>query len=356
MNLHARWIGMVFAAGITVLAVTAAASALPYRPEPGRSVVSGEATRQFESHYDEQFPVKTLGTNVWGAIQYLLFGEGRSGVIVGREGWLYTQEEFREYSDAEQQIAAHLSLIERAQAELQQRGTELVVAVVPSKARLYPEYVEDAVPAAVHRDLYARLHAELRQRDITAPDLLDALARCKARNAVFLRTDTHWTPEGADCGANAIAAELAPVTAAQTFETEVLAPRPHAGDLMQFLPLAPTFSALLPPPDLLVPRSTLGTADLLGEAPAPQVVLVGTSYSADRNWDFDGALRKAMATDVLNLAESGRGPFEPMLDFLALPLAEASPRRVIWEIPERYLPAGEPLNDPDRVQLALASP
>lgn len=350
-------VSLSFGAIILLTAGAAVLRALPYDVPAGTDLVEGGLTRGFESHYDKQFPAKTFGTNLWGAIQYLLFGEGRSGVVVGRDGWLYTQEEFRDYPDSEQQIEARLRLIQRAQEELQQRGTELVVALLPAKVRVYPEHLGQQAPAAVHRELYGRTHRELTRRGIVAPDLLLALQGCKENAAMFLRTDTHWTPEGADCSAAAIAAVLAPLGEAQQFDTQTQSAQTHAGDLMQFLPLAPYFAALLPAPDLLLPRTTSTEGgDLFGDAPTPQIVLVGTSYSADARWNFDGALREALAADVLNLAESGRGPFEPMLDFLALPVAEASPKRVIWEIPERYLPAGEPLKDQGRVHVAQAHP
>ena len=312
----------------------------------GTDVVQGGLTRSFEAHYDEVFPVKTFGTNLWGAIQYALFREGRSGVVVGANGWLYTSEEFSAYPNGDAQVDAHLDLIRQVRDRLRERGTELTVAVLPAKVRLYPEYATPHRPASMHERLYERIHAGLSARGVRAPDLLAALESCKGQGAVFLRTDTHWTPEGASCSAHALAAAIAPRgNGASRYSSEVGAPEEHQGDLMKFLPLAPYFSALMPSADLLVVRSTVAAssgsaeADLLGDAPAPTVVLVGTSYSADRRWNFDGALRESLGEDVLNLAQSGHGPFEPMLAYLDRPQEGPAPARLIWEIPERYLPA-----------------
>lgn len=349
-----HWLtSILFGAVILVTALIAGQRAVPYAVPAGTDVIEGGLTRSFESHYDKVFPVKTFGTNLWAAIQFALFGEGRSGVVVGEDGWLYTQEEFRDYADAEAHIAARLRLIERVRDEMQQRGTQLVVALLPAKTRLYPEYLGNQQPAALHRDLYPRVQSELARLQIATPDLLGALARCKTEVSVFLRTDTHWTPEGAACAAEAIASATG-VDGQQRFDTEADAPQTHRGDLLQFLPLTPYFSALLPQPDLLVPRVTAaaGANDLLSDAPAPETVLIGTSYSADAKWNFDGALRDALDADVLNLAEPGKGPFAPMLAFLQLPVAQASPKRLIWEIPERYLPAAEPRDDKARLQVA----
>lgn len=355
---------ILFGAIILVTAAVAAVRAVPYTVPAGTDVVEGGLTRGFETHYDEVFPVKTFGTNLWGAIQFLLFGEGRSGVVVGRNGWLYTSEEFSAYPQGEAQIAANLDLIAKVQDQLRQRGVELTVALIPAKARMYPEFIGAQHPAEMHRHLYARIQSGLQQRGVKAPDLLVALAHCKQADAIFLRTDTHWTPAGARCTAQALAQAGAAPTAGQgtRFSTEISAPQEHRGDLMQFLPLTPYFSALMPEPDLLtVPSTQAQEADLFGDAPMPGVILVGTSYSADKRWNFDGALRESLAEDVLNLAQAGHGPFEPMLAYLDEPQDGQAPRRLIWEIPERYLPVGrkpatdKPESDEGHAQLALGS-
>ncbi|MEW6167549.1 MAG: alginate O-acetyltransferase, partial [Pseudomonadota bacterium] len=299
--------------------------------------------RRFESHYDALFPAKTLGTNVWAAIQYTVFHEGRKGVIVGDDGWLYTLEEFRGWPDAEANLRTHLDIIADVDRLLTRQGTTLIVALVPAKARLYPEYRRGVETAPIHAELYARARRGLLDRGITTPDLLSALAECKAAGAVFLRTDTHWTPLGARCAAAELAATAERLgrmtTAPQPFVTEPGPAQAHRGDLMRFLPLAPYFESLLPPPDRIVPAQTFanGPTDLLGDAPAPQAMLVGTSYSADPLWNFAGALKEQLREDVLNLADSGQGPFEPMLAYLRDPRL-SPPRLLIWEIPERYLP------------------
>jgi alginate O-acetyltransferase complex protein AlgJ len=39
-------------------------------------------------------PIKRLGTNLWAALDFKLFNEGRPGVVLGRDQWLYSDEEF----------------------------------------------------------------------------------------------------------------------------------------------------------------------------------------------------------------------------------------------------------------------
>ena len=83
------------------------------------------------------------------------------------------------------------------------------------------------------------------------------------------------------------------------------------------------------------------------------MALVGTSYSADERWNFAGALRQALGSDLVNFAEDGRGPLLPMLKFLQSDdFKNAPPRLVIWEFPERYLPIAYDLSEFDAEWIA----
>ena len=350
--------------GLVILALGAGALLrveLPAPPAAARDWLQGGAARDFERHYDAAIPTRDFGTNLWAALEYRLFGEGRRDLVVGRDGWLFSAEEFDTHPQAGAEIARRLALIGWVRTQLQERGAALLVAPLPAKIRLYPEQLDPnrRSPAALRAGLYGQLLADLARRGIPAADLHAALAACRARgDEVFLRTDTHWTPQGADCAARALVATarrrgLAAPDAGDgnPYRTEVENPAAaHSGDLFRFLPLAPHFENWLPAPEAYEQRRTRraasGGGGLLDETPVPEIVLVGTSYSADARWNFTGALQQAFGEDVLSHAVDGRGPFLPMLDYLADAGARtAPPRLVIWEIPERYLPAPVDLRD-----------
>ncbi|HLD68826.1 MAG TPA: alginate O-acetyltransferase [Pseudomonas sp.] len=326
---------------------------------PDGKVLQGQWAKAFESHYDEAFPIKRLGTNLWAALDYRVFGEGRPGVVLGREDWLYSDEEFKPVANDQQQIQDNWALIEGVRNRLAERNIELVLAILPAKARLYPEYFGEVTPAALHDDLYQRFQAHAQQAGLLAPDLLAPLQRAKQGGDVFLRTDTHWTPRGAEVVAQQLSTSIrrsAPLEAEpQAFVTEPIASEAYQGDLTRFLPLDPLFTELLPPPDQLQPRKTRPVEDdaasdddaLFGAAQVP-VVLVGTSYSANPRWNFAGALRQALGSDLVNHAEDGHGPLLPMLKYLQSDeLKAAPPQLVIWEFPERYLPLTSDFSDFD---------
>ncbi|MDO7903066.1 alginate O-acetyltransferase [Pseudomonas sp. K1(2024)] len=322
------------------------------------TLLDGKLAKAAETHYDEQFPIKRVGTNLWAALDFTLFNEGRPGVVLGRDQWLFSDEEFKPDASAGQQMQDNLALIRGVRDTLQQRNIELVLAIVPAKARVYAEYLGKEQPASLHGELFNQFHAQARQANVFAPDLLAPLQQAKARGQVFLRTDTHWTPMGAEVVAQslgeAVKRQQLLKAEPQAYITEAGKSAPYKGDLTNFLPLDPLFSDLLPHPDTLQqrttrPAQTQGEGDdaLFADASIP-VALVGTSYSANPHWNFLGALQQALHSDVANYAEDGHGPIQPMLKFLQSDAFKNTPPQVVvWEFPERYLPMGTDLSSFD---------
>ncbi|MBM5460359.1 alginate O-acetyltransferase [Pseudomonas sp. P66] len=322
------------------------------------SVLDGKLAKAAETHYDAQFPLKRIGTNLWAALDFKLFNEGRPGVVLGRDNWLFSDEEFKPVANSDQFEQENLALIRGVRDTLQQHGVQLVLAIVPAKARLYSEYIGEQTPASLHNDLYNEFHAQARQAGVFAPDLLAALQSAKSRGQVFLRTDTHWTPMGAEVVAQHLAEAVSRQNLLngepQHYVTEQRQSAPYKGDLTNFLPLDPLFSNLLPPPDTLQARSTRpaegasASNDALFADNEIPVALVGTSYSANPNWNFLGALQQALRSDVVNYAEDGHGPLLPMLKYLqGGAFKDSAPQVLIWEFPERYLPMKNDLSDFD---------
>src|SRR5471032_1490513 len=127
------------------------------------TVLNGRWTKAVETHYDAEFPIKRLGTNLWAALDFKLFNEGRPGVVLGRDQWLYTDEEFDPVANGAQNEADNLALIQGVRDALKKQGTQLVLAIVPAKTRLYPEHFGAKTPAALHTDLYQQFHEQVAQ-------------------------------------------------------------------------------------------------------------------------------------------------------------------------------------------------
>ena len=341
-----------FATFVLVLATVALVRAWSFRPDGDEDVLRGKLAHSFESHYDKVFPARTFGVALWAAIDLTLFHEGRPGVVLGKDGWLFTDEEFNVGNGAARDLDRNLALVGWVHRELAKRGIALVVAVVPAKARVYAEHLDRREPPGIHRTLYADIESALAANGIANAKLLAPLEAGKAREPTYLRTDTHWTPYGASLAASAIAESAAKIDIGTnaSYHTIGGGEETHRGDLLSFLPLDPYFAFLLPPPDVIATRRTETDGDgaeagLLGDTANAPVALVGTSYSAESQWNFAGALKQALHADVMNYAKDGEGPFAPMLRYLESDdLGAAPPKLVVWEMPERYLLAHQSLD------------
>ncbi len=335
-NLNALVLLATVAAGL-VLTVTGGGWT---ENQTDKTVLNGARSKALETNLEKAFPLRQAAIDVWGSLEFGVFQNGRKGVLVGSDGWFYSSEEFERPKNFDAEIADKLEYIVQVKTALENVGIKLVIVLIPAKARVYPAHLGRYVRPKYWDDVYLKFLSGLHAKGVIAPNLLNAM---KAQNSMFLKTDTHWTPNGARVAAQAVAEVVKPLL---EFQPQVFTQKPgkvtpHEGDLLKFIPLA-SFSAK-PSPDQLETPIIEGTenagAGLFGDSKI-EVALVGTSYSANPKFNFDGALKLELQTDVLNLALEGKGPITPMREFLkALP---KNLKLVIWEIPERFLPVAYP--------------
>jgi alginate O-acetyltransferase complex protein AlgJ len=314
------------------------------RPGQG-GLLDGKWTDAYERKLEARLPFRRFAVTAWGTLRYVLFAQGNRGVLVGRDGWLFTAEEFQSARELEPALRVDLGKVREAGEQLSRRGARLVVAVVPAKARVYPEMLGRYSLPQEEASRYRKLLQRLKGLGIAAPDLLGPLLQAKQQGPVFLRTDTHWTPLGAEAAAGALAeaaeADLREAGSPRVRFLSTAGPRlEYRGDLLNFLPLGRLDKRLGPRPDSLQTRQTTAAeppqTGLFDRQDIP-VVLVGTSYSAGEPWNLEGALKAALGADVLNVSEEGQGALAPMRKLLSGPVLEQIQADVVvWEIPERY--------------------
>ncbi|HCH66428.1 MAG: hypothetical protein CL927_10270 [Deltaproteobacteria bacterium] len=308
-------------------------------------VLDGTWASEWEDRLDAGFGPRIWGIDFWGVVEWTVFRQGRPGVLVGTDDWLFTREEFEVLPGRDAEIASKRSRILAVQKQLMARNIQLVVALVPSKARIYSDRV--SLPPTMD-STYGAFRESLLAEGVTAPDLVAPLRAARAQGEVFLATDTHWTPLGASVVAAALRSSVADWEpqdgAAWTIEAgEAI---PHEGDLLSYVPLGPWQGVLGPGAETVSTRILTGTAPtgggLLGDVEIP-ITVVGTSYSANITWGFVDELKAAFQSDALNAAQEGRGPIVPMEAWTNdASFLETPPRLVIWEIPERYLGRPDP--------------
>src|SRR5687767_14890591 len=126
---------IVFTAGIGAWSLPAFKG---YRPDTS-GIVNGKWAVALEEYYNERLPIRDIGINFWTAVQYGLLNEGRQGVVVGRDGWLFTDEEFKAYVDADAQLSLRFKEIDSINTYLRAHNVTLVLALIPAKARIYQQ-------------------------------------------------------------------------------------------------------------------------------------------------------------------------------------------------------------------------
>ncbi len=321
---------------------------LSWPADSGRAWLDGRNARQIEGLYDEKFLMKDWATNAWAALDYQLFNEGRSGVVVGQQGWLFSKEEFVWSPREAANLQVALDEIAAVARQFSAANIQLLPVLLPAKSEIYSEQLVQVNPQLQARLYEQALHG-LADRGVAVADLRPLLWRAAKQQEVFLKTDTHWTPFGALRVAQWTAQQLGQEGDGQRFSTEPGEAKPYRGDLLNYIPVAPHFENWGPDADLLASPVTLdsgGGDDLLADVPAITRLLIGTSYSANEAWNFAGAIKQATGADWVNYAEQGKGPFQPMRTWLAdNPLANTEIRQVLWEIPVRYLVQPLPVTD-----------
>lgn len=357
---------LIVAAFLILLAVGALVGAprlVPPEACQAASVVNGAMTRCVEDHFEQEHPLRDLAISTWTAITYSLLAQGRPGMYVGRDGWLFTAEEIDPQPAEEAHILANLAHISRIADALERRNIHLLVMTLPAKARAHPQLGPAEARRFARRRRLEQLHDHLAARGIDFIDGRRIIDELGGPQAAFLRTDTHWHPDAACHYARVTAAEVARrgwLQHVQRAGGELVnaEPRAHAGDLTSYLPLGWPFDGLAPPTETVserqwIPATETVSSSALFDDVRFDAVIVGTSYSANRQWSFVACLQAELGVPLLNHASEGGGPIAPMLEFLASDtLANAPPGLVLWEFPERYLGfdfrADAPSTQPDQ--------
>lgn len=311
-----------------------------------QAVITGEPSTALDRRVEESYPWRPAALAGLSAFRYLVFRD-LPDLVVGRDGFLFTVEEVERRSDEAQLLAERIDEIVALSRRVEEQGGVPIVLLLPSKARVNAEYLPRKYRNHVLNPRFDRALAELADAGVEVIDPREAL-RALPPGEGFFRRDTHWTPRGAAAAAHEIAAVLASpafsdtLNGAPSTRYEALPGEPIEvpGDLMNFLPVGALRGALgLPAERAIEPRYARETAGvgLFGALEIP-VLLTGTSYSADERWAFALRIGADTSFDVLNLAESGEGPFAPMRRLLdERRITEYGARIVVWEIPERYL-------------------
>lgn len=302
--------------------------------------MDGKLLRKFEQRYDKDIFLRDPSVRLWANIQYQVFGEGRPGVVLGKDGWLYTNQEYLIPNDLDANLNSQLARIAKVQKLLQEHGKQLVLLPVPMKLDIYAEHASAPVdPRAL--GLYERFVSELGQRQIDTAAVQQAFRRQRGDSELFVRTDTHWSPAGARLAAQELARQYPQLRGEQPYASRQAGEKALKGDLLNYVQFTPELAPqLFKPVTVALYETTNDTQSvdedsLFGEQ-QQSIALVGSSYSKIDDWNFVGFLKEALQNDLVSMAVEARGPFQAMDDFTRSDLLNNPHiQTVIWEFPLR---------------------
>lgn len=307
-------------------------------------------------------PVPSNAARIERGLSWVVAGDLGPRVRRGAPGWLFLGDELTVHEQPELNAAQRKVDVLKVQKDLAAKGIQLLVVVVPDKSR-----IEASQLGLLHRpSQYAQRASqwvgELKRAGVEALDLTDTLNAFKQKNAAaFLKSDSHWTEQGAEAAARAVSAEVLRLkivaTPRQALVVDKRIDLNRPGDLIRLAGVDWLFDVLQPQQDLAQETSfkvgsqpkdkdNLGrtsssgasaqTDDLFGDADLPNVVVIGTSFSRTSN--FVSFIEKELNAKIANLARNG-GDFSGAMNTYLSSVAfkKTPPKLVIWEIPERVL-------------------
>lgn len=300
----------------------------------------GTTQIELEEKLNQAVPIRDISIAAWNSLRYGLFNEMLEGGVAGKDGWLFSAEEYRVVPNYDVELRRSLDEVVDHVETLQKIGIDVVVALIPDKARIAADKLKFSRPSNIEMRYDASI-SSLRLAGVNVVDLRPALASIPDY-AAFLKQDTHWTANGAKAAAKCISQKISE-RGTEEFITTQSDSKAYNSDLVRFI--APgKFANKLGLTPFNIPlfvtskvQDVSSENDLFDDQTNIPVALVGTSYSALAEWNFVGFLQEMLHMDVRNHSFKGRGPFEPMKHFLDNISSDAHPKLVIWEIPERYL-------------------
>jgi alginate O-acetyltransferase complex protein AlgJ len=297
---------------------------------------------QLKTQFNESLPWRKKFIEASSAARYATMRSSEDQVRVGQDDWLYITQELRTQPDQATNWKARADAVIALEHGFKQRGIQLVVAVVPAKARIHPEHLPSGVRFEQQQNVYKEFTNKLEQAGIIVSSLDKPLLAANS-SELFYRTDTHWNQAGAKLAAQELARTIHSLKLElprTEYRTKTVGPeQSRPGDLLNLMGLSDVTDTWRPAADhesALETKSIAAANQGLLGAPVSQVVLVGSSYSLRGN--FKGFLQEALSSSVTNAAREGSGFAGSMTDFLENPSWKNQPPKIIvWEFAERFL-------------------
>ncbi len=345
--------------------------------------VNTRILREIKAYEDGLKEDSTIVQTLVPVMQVLISGwlkGGNEDAYIGRDGWLFYRKDIdaltgrgfldpgvlalRSAGGSELKAPPQpdpLKAIVDFRDQLAKRGIALIVMPMPVKPTLYPEHFSaryEGRTGVVQNSSFAAFLERLERERIACLDVAPLLARAKADSPgrpIYLKTDTHWMPEGMELGAQALAGlaratvQLSPATARFSATVREVT---NLGDVAGMLKL-PAELKVFAPETVTIRQVQDGSAAMRSD-PKAEVLFLGDSFSnifslAPMGWgDAAGLvehLALALGLPVDAITRNDAGSFATR-EMLAKELQRGNDRLagkklVIWEFAARELAWGD---------------
>jgi len=219
-----------------------------------------------------------------------VLGTGNEQVVPGRGGWLFYRPAVDSLLQSEVRSDPRPALLD-LHRQLAERGIRMMVLPVPVKAAIHPEKLTTRpVRPPIRNASWEDFVRFLEREGIAVLDLAPALPQ-------FLATDTHWTPDGMELAAKALADWIrasVPLQGPETVWRREERQVEGMGDLARMLEL-PAGQRLFPPQ-----RVTVRAVPDWRPDPSAEVLILGDSYTnvysrSDLGWGTGAGLAEQLA-------------------------------------------------------------
>lgn len=206
---------------------------------------------RLETYYEDHLPLKNEIADVKSTVDYDLFRESSNPeVVIGKEGWLFFSspehgDQLADYMGekhfTEEEAATIASYLNVANEYFSYAGIQFIVAIVPGKERVYPQYLPDEYGDPMPgrgEEMYTYLAQNCPGIDVIW--LYDELKNYSDTHEelTYYKTDTHWNHLGAYLGARRILSDAGFALPEPTKEN-LVEYDPGGGDLVNMLGMNP---------------------------------------------------------------------------------------------------------------------
>ncbi|MFO7615900.1 MAG: hypothetical protein R6V75_01465 [Bacteroidales bacterium] len=158
---------------------------------------------QFHRYLEQNYGFRSFFIRLYNQLDYSLFKKiNASGVTYGKEGylfeeWFITAHYGRDYA-GDEVISTMTKRLTQLREKLNEQGTELIVALAPSKADYWPEYIPDRYHGPVTLTNHEAVARSFSESGIPLLDLNKWFIEIKgqAHFDLFPKTGTHWSHYG----------------------------------------------------------------------------------------------------------------------------------------------------------------